>query len=181
MDLDKLFETPKIALDELKRDEMESGKRVDAKDFPEAIQKIYELYKQGRLNVYCPDVFEFKYTGDSYQLCAVSGKRNREGNIKYGLAHSLEKHTGQIVNGEKVTEEQLVNAMKRTQDVLEQKLQNEEEIFYNKELNRIMFEDNGFLYAVVLPNNNKEVCFLVTVFKADNNYLRRLKKRYRKV
>ena len=62
MDIKKINEQLEKLL-ELKRDDMESGHKIDANNFPEAVQKIYELYKQGRLNVYCPDVFEFKYTG----------------------------------------------------------------------------------------------------------------------
>lgn len=105
-------------INELLRKEMESGEKVDAKDFPEAIQKIYDLYKQGKLNVYCPDMFEFKYTGDSYQLCAVSGKKNKKDQITYGIGHSLQKHAGQIVDGKEITEEALVKAMKNTQSIL---------------------------------------------------------------
>lgn len=166
---------------ELKRDDMESGQEINAKDFPEAVQKIYELYKQGKLNVYCPDVFEFKYTGQMYALCAVSGKRNKHGNIKYGIAHSLKKHTNQIVNGRVVTEEQLVRAMKRTQNILQEKLQQGKGIFYNATLNRIIFEKDNYVYSVVLPDNNTEVCYLQTVFKADKAYLKRLKTKYKQM
>lgn len=164
-------------INELLRKEMESGEKVDAKDFPEAIQKIYDLYKQGKLNVYCPDVFEFKYTGDSYQLCAVSGKKNKKGKVTYGLAHILDKHVGEIVNGRKVTEEQLVRAMQRTQDVLEEALE-KEKVYYNAFYNRILVEKDNYYYIISLPKNDKEVCFLTTLFKSDPNYIKRLLRKY---
>lgn len=180
MDINKLNEQLEKLL-ELKRDDMESGHKVNADNFPEAVQKIYELYKQGRLNVYCPDVFEFKYIGQVYALCAVSGKRNKHGNIKYGIAHSLNKHSNEIVDGRIVTEEQLVRAMKRTQEVLQEKLESGRGLFYNAELNRIIFEKDKYVYSVVLPDNDKEVCYLQTVFKADKSYLKRLKNKYKQM
>lgn len=165
-------------LNELLRKDMESGEKVDAKDFPEAIQKIYELYKQGKLNVYCPDVFEFRYTGEVFALCAVSGKKNKKDQIPYGIGHSLQKHTNQIVDGKEITEEMLIKAMKNTQSVLFNAL-NKRKILFNQRTNNILFEGNGFVYAVVIPKNNQEVCYLQTVFKADNNYMKRLKKSYK--
>lgn len=177
MDINKLNEQLEKLL-ELKRDDMESGHKVNADNFPEAVQKIYELYKQGRLNVYCPDVFEFKYTGQIYALCAVSGKRNKQNSITYGIGHSLEKHTGQIVDGELITEEMLVGAMKNTQAAL-YKCLNKRRIIFNVKANTILFEYGGFVYAVVIPKDDKEVCYLQTVFKADNLYLKRLKRRFK--
>lgn len=42
-----------------------------------------------------------------------------------------------------------------------------------------MFDNNGFVYAIILPNNNNEVCYLQTVFKANEKYISNLKRKYK--
>lgn len=157
---------------------MESGDKIEAKDFPEAVQKIFDLYKQGKLNVYCPNVFEFDYTGTMFALCAVSGKKNKEGKIKYGIGHSLQKHGGKMVECVLVTEEMLIKAMKNTQGALFNAL-NKRKIIFNPKTNNILFDNNGYVYAITIPKHNQEVCYLQTVFKADSGYMRNLKRKYK--
>lgn len=179
MNIQQINEQIKLILQELDREEMEKGTKIDAQDFPDAVQKIYDLYKQGKLNVYCPDVFEFKYINNNYALCAVSGKRHSNGQIKYGIAHVLDKHVGDKIKGYSVTEQQLVNAMKRTELVLKECLENNS-VIYNKETNRIVCTKDNYYYFITLPYNDKEVCFLTTVFKAEKSYLKKLKRKYSK-
>ena len=71
-----------------------------------------------------------------------------------------------------------MGTLKNTESALRKCLQ-KRKIIYNVEFNRIMFDNNGFVYAIILPNNNNEVCYLQTVFKANEKYISNLKRKYK--
>lgn len=175
MDLNKLNKQLEQFL-ELYKKEVEQGTKIEANNYADAIDKIVKLFDEGKLDIYYPDAFNFDYRNGTYGLWAVSGKLNKDGKITYGIGHALQKHAGEEVDGKLVTKEQLIGALKNTEAVLRKCLQ-KRQIVYNWELNRIIFENNGFVYAIILPKDNKEVCYLQTVFKANRTYMDRLKRK----
>lgn len=177
MDLNELNKQLEQFL-ELYKKEVEQGTKIEADNYADAVDKIVKLFDEGKLDVYYPDAFNFDYRNGTYGLWAVSGKLNKEGKITYGIGHALQKHVGQKVDDDIVTKEQLVGALKNTESALRKCLQ-KRKIIYNVEFNRIMFDNNGFVYAIILPNNNNEVCYLQTVFKANEKYISNLKRKYK--
>lgn len=187
---ERLEDLIKIALSEEKFNEfkrVDAGEKVEFKDFHDAVEKLYDKYKNGEISAYCDDVLPkpLKYKGQELELCLVIGgeiietKDSYEIVYKSGLGHSFQNHSDEEVNDEIVTEEQLKGAIKQLPVALKRGERYDEDVIVTgkdgeeRVVTRLLIDYSGFVYVIAFAEDESEINYLLNTFKADKGYINR--------
>lgn len=175
----------KIRLMSLK--EQKQVKKIEFKDFHDAVEKLYNKYKEGEISAYCDDVLPkpLKYKGQELELCLVIGGEIVETNDSYeivyksGLGHSFQNHSGETVNNEIVTEEKLKGAIKQLPMALKSGERYDEDVIITgkngeeRVVTRLLINYNEFIYVIAFAEDESEINYLLNTFKAGRGYIDR--------
>ena len=183
--LNNNFKVTEENLVEFKRDD--AGEKLEYKDFHDAVEKLYDKYKNGEISAYCDNVLPkpLTYKGQELELCLVIGgeivetKDSYEIVYKSGLGHSFQNHSNEKVNDEIVTEEQLKGAIKLLPAALKHGERYDEDVIVTgkdgeeRVVTRLLIDYSGFVYIIAFAEDESEINYLLNTFKADRGYINR--------
>ena len=174
-------------LNEFKRDE--AGEKIEFKNFHDAVELLYDKYKNGEISAYCDNVLKdskpLKYKGQELELCLVIGGEIVESNgsfeiiFKSGLGHAFQKHANEKVDGKVITEKQLKGAMKQLPTALKLGQRYTENVVVTgkngekRVVTRLLIEYEEFIYIIAFAEDDSEINYLLNTFKADKGYINR--------
>ena len=172
-------------INELKK--KDAGEKIEFENFHDAVEKLYDKYKNGEISAYCDDVLRkpLKYKGQKLELCLVIGGEIIETTNSYeilyksGLGHSFQKHSGEKVNGKIVTEEDLKGAIKHLPAALKYGKRYDEDVIVTGEngeeriVTRLLIDYNEFVYVIAFAEDESEINYLMNTFKPDKGYINR--------
>ena len=157
---------------------------TDFADYEDALNKIYQKYKNNEALTYCPNAKTIDYDGQKYSLAVVLGvPRPTKGGMKpHGMSHFMDKHTYTHENGTIPTEQDLIDACKDVQEVLNDAVkqnktkkqhQRTSDVVYNPFEHKIIFGNQEYIYIICLAKDKRELNYLHNLFKRDNpNYIK---------
>ena len=155
---------------------------TDFENYEDALNKIYQRYKNNEALAYCPNATKIHYNNQEYSLAVVLGiaKPTKAGMNPHGMAHYMDKHSYEHENETIPTEEELLKASKNVQNALNQAKQ-DNNVVYNPFEHKLIFKNGNYVYIICLAKDDKELVYLHNLFiPKSKKYIKRKRKEINK-
>ena len=152
---------------------------TDFENYEDALNKIYQRYKNNEALAYCPNATKIHYNNQEYSLAVVLGVAHptRGGMYPHGMSHIMKKHTYTHENGTIPTEQDLIDACKNVKNVLNDAIKQSQtkkehkrtaDIVYDPYENKLIFGNKKYIYIICLAKDKQELNYIHNLFKRDN-------------